>query len=137
MAERPRSVLVVEDDPDLLALEESILAEAGYRVAAATDGLEALEHVEREMPALILLDMRMPRMNGWEFAREFRARHGNACPIAVITAAENARLRALEIQADAWLEKPFDREEGLRLVARHLGPPAAAPPAPAGAPSAP
>jgi DNA-binding response OmpR family regulator len=137
MADRPRAVLIVEDDPDLLVLEEAILAEAGYRVASAADGLEALAQVEREMPGLILLDMRMPRMNGWEFAREFRARHGNGCPIAVVTAAENARLRAQEIQADAWLEKPFDLEDVLALVARHLGPPAPPPAAPAGAPSAP
>jgi len=136
MADRPGAVLIVEDDPDLLALEEAILSDAGYRVASAADGLEALERVEREMPGLILLDMRMPRMNGWDFAREFRARHGNVCPIAVITAAENARLRAQEIQADAWLEKPFDLEDVLALVARHLGPPAA-PGAPAGAPPAP
>ncbi len=134
MADHLRPVLVVEDDPDLLALEEAFLAEAGYRVSCAADGLEALDRVEREMPGLILLDMRMPRMNGWEFAREFRARYGNACPIAVITAAENARLRAQEIDADAWLEKPFDLDEVLRLVARHLGPPPA--PAPAGAPAA-
>jgi DNA-binding response OmpR family regulator len=136
MADRPGAVLIVEDDPDLLALEEAILSDAGYRVASAADGLEALERVEREMPGLILLDMRMPRMNGWEFAREFRARHGNVCPIAVITAAENARLRAQEIQADAWLEKPFDLDDVLALVARHLGPPAA-PEAPAGTPPAP
>ncbi len=136
MADRPRPVLIVEDDPDLLALEEAVLAEAGYRVQAAADGLEALELVEREMPGLILLDLRMPRMNGWEFVRELRARHGNACPIAVITAAENARLRAQEVQAEAWLEKPFDLEDVLTLVARHLGPPATPPGAPAGPPSA-
>lgn len=127
MAERSRPVLVVEDDPDLLALEESVLAEAGYRVAAAADGLEALERVEREMPGLILLDMRMPRMDGWEFAQEFRARHGDACPIAVITAAENARLRAQEIHADGYLEKPFELDDVLALVARYLGPPASPP----------
>jgi len=137
MADRPGAVLIVEDDPDLLALEEAILVDAGYRVTVAADGVEALERVEREMPGLILLDMRMPRMNGWEFAREFRARHGNVCPIAVITAAENARLRAQEIQADAWLEKPFDLEDVLALVARQLGPPAPPPVAPAGAPPAP
>lgn len=137
MADRPRAVLIVEDDPDLLVLEEAILVEAGYRVASAADGQEALEQVEREMPGLILLDMRMPRMNGWEFAREFRARHGHGCPIAVVTAAENARLRAQEIGADAWLEKPFDLEDVLALVARHLGPPAPPASAPAGSPPAP
>ena len=129
MKGRPLPVLVVEDDPDLLALEEAILQDAGYRVAAAADGLEALELVDREMPGLILLDMRMPRMNGWEFAREFRARHGRNCPIVVITAAENARLRAQEIEAEAWLEKPFDMSDVLRLVERHIGPPAGPPPA--------
>lgn len=126
-----RQVLVVEDDPDLLALEEAALAEAGYRVAVAVDGIEALERVDREMPGVILLDMRMPRMSGWEFAREFRSRYGNACPIVVVTAAENARLRAQEIGAAAWLEKPFDLEEVLRMVERHLGPPAAPAPVPA------
>ena len=119
------SVLVVEDDPDLVALMEVILQDAGYRVATAADGYEALQRVEAEMPALILLDMRMPRMNGWEFAEEFRARWGRACPIVVVTAAENARLRAEEIGAEGWLEKPFDLEDVLRAVERHLGPPSA------------
>ena len=119
------SVLVVEDDPDLVALMEVILQDAGYRVSTATDGFEALARIEAEMPSLILLDMRMPRMNGWEFAGEFRTRWDRSCPIVVVTAAENARLRAEEIGADGWLEKPFDLEDVLRLVERHLGPPSA------------
>ena len=60
-------------------------------------------------------------MNGWEFAREFRARHGRACPIVVVTAAENARERADEIGADGWLAKPFDLDDVLRMAERHLG----------------
>jgi len=119
------SVLVVEDDPDLVALMEVILQDAGYRVSTATDGFEALARIEAEMPSLILLDMRMPRMNGWEFAGEFRTRWDRSCPIVVVTAAENARLRAEEIGADGWLEKPFDLEDVVRLVERHLGPPSA------------
>jgi CheY-like chemotaxis protein len=74
------------------------------------------------MPGLILLDMRMPVMNGWEFAREYRARHGRAAPIVVVTAAEDARARAQEIGADAWLEKPFDLDDVVRMVAQFLGP---------------
>jgi CheY-like chemotaxis protein len=115
-----RSVLVVEDDPDLLTLMEMILADAGHRVRTAPEGRAALERVGEEMPGLILLDMRMPGMNGWEFAREFRARHGAACPIVVVTAAENAARRAEEVSADAWLSKPFDLDEVLALVARFL-----------------
>lgn len=115
-------VLVVEDDPDLLALVETLLLDAGYRVATAPEGRAALASVGAEMPALILLDMRMPGMNGWDFAREFRARHGDAAPIVVVTAAEDARARAEEIGADGWLAKPFDIDAILSAAARHAGP---------------
>jgi len=118
----PSPILVVEDDPDLLALLEMILSEAGRRVRTAREGHAALARVGEEMPGLILLDMRMPGMNGWEFAREFRVRHGRACPIVVVTAAENARRRAEEIGADGWLAKPFDLDDVLHMVARFLGP---------------
>jgi DNA-binding response OmpR family regulator len=116
-----RSVLVVEDDLDLVTLLELVLQDAGHPVRTASDGRAALSRVAEEMPGLILLDMRMPVMNGWEFAREFRDRYGRACPIVVVTAAENARARAEEIGADDWLSKPFDLEDVLGTVARHLG----------------
>lgn len=115
-----RSVLVVEDDQDLSSLLEMVLADAGYRVRTAPDGRAALAAVAEEMPGVILLDMRMPVMNGWEFARAFRARHGRACPIVVVTAAENARLRAEEIGAEGWLAKPFDLDDVLATVDRQL-----------------
>ena len=114
-------VLVVEDDLDLATLLEMILSDAGYAVRTAGDGAQALERVADAMPGLILLDMRMPVMNGWEFARTFAERHGRAAPIVVVTAAENARLRAEEIGANGWLEKPFDLDAVLAAVARHLG----------------
>ena len=114
-------ILVVEDDPDLLSLVEMILADAGYRVFTAPEGRAALACVAREMPALVLLDMRMPGMNGWDFAREFRARWGRSAPIVVVTAAENARARAAEIGAEGWLAKPFDIDAVLRTVERHAG----------------
>jgi DNA-binding response OmpR family regulator len=111
-------VLVVEDDPDLAALVAMILDDAGFAVRSASDGRQALARVAERMPGLILLDMRMPVMNGWEFAREFRARHGRAAPIVVVTAAENARLRAEEIGADGWLEKPFELEDVVAVADR-------------------
>lgn len=113
-------VLVVEDDPDLLSLMELVLSQAGHRVRTAPEGAAALARVAEELPGLIFLDMRMPGMNGWEFAREFRARHGRACPIVVVTAAENARERAEEIGADGWLAKPFDLDDVLQVAERHL-----------------
>ena len=125
-AARHGDVLIVEDDPDLLSLVAMILRDAGYDVAAAEDGLQALASIEERMPGVILLDMRMPVMNGWEFAREYRARFARAAPIVVVTAAEDARARAQEIGADAWLEKPFDLDDVVRTVARFLGPSEAA-----------
>jgi DNA-binding response OmpR family regulator len=122
-------VLVVEDDPDLLALMDMILSDAGYRVRTAAEGGAALELIAQEMPALILLDMRMPGMNGWEFARAFRARHRRAIPIVVVTAAEDARARAEEIAADGWLAKPFDLDAVVAVAERHAGPPARCDPA--------
>jgi CheY-like chemotaxis protein len=113
-------VLVVEDDLDLLGIVEMVLQDAGHRVRTAVDGLRALERVAEEMPRLILLDMRMPVMNGWEFAREFRRRYGRACPIVVVTAAENAQLRAAEVEAEGWLSKPFDLDDVLRMVSRFV-----------------
>ena len=115
-----REVLVVEDDPDLSALLEMLLAGAGYAVRIAGDGAQALRCIAERMPSVVLLDMCMPIMNGWEFAREFAARYGRAAPVVVVTAEVDARLCALEIGADAWLPKPFGLEDFLGTVARLL-----------------
>ncbi|HTP50913.1 MAG TPA: response regulator [Anaeromyxobacteraceae bacterium] len=127
---RDGHILVVEDDPDLLSLEAEILSGAGYSVDVAHDGHEALEMAAARLPALVLLDMRMPRMDGWQFAKAFRERHGASCPIVVVTAAENARRRAEEVGAAGFLEKPFDIDEVLREVERHLGSPPVSSPVP-------
>jgi CheY-like chemotaxis protein len=126
MSPPERPILVVEDDPDLLALEAEILSSAGYRVATAVDGLQALERAEADFPSLVLLDMRMPRMDGWRFAAAFRERFGDACPIVVVTAAEDARRRAEEVGAAGFLAKPFDLDDVLGEVERHVGKPRAA-----------
>jgi len=120
MAAPDRAVLVVEDDPDMREVEVLMLTGAGYRVMQAADGVEALEQVAAEMPGLILLDMRMPRMNGWEFAREFRSRYNSGTPIVVVTAAPDADARADEIAADGCLSKPFRMAALLEAVRRHL-----------------
>jgi DNA-binding response OmpR family regulator len=115
-----KSVLVVEDDLDLVALIETVLGEEGYRVNTATNGLEALDSVEMEMPGVILLDMRMPVMDGWEFAAKFRESYDSQAPILVLTAAEDARARASEIHADGYLGKPFDLDELIERVATYI-----------------
>ncbi|MDA8218889.1 MAG: response regulator [Dehalococcoidales bacterium] len=95
----------------------------GYRVQTALDGEEGLASVEREMPGLILLDMKMPVMNGWGFVEKFRARHDHACPILVITASDSARAMAEEVGAAGYIGKPFDVSDLTAAVARHLNAP--------------
>src|SRR5262245_29212151 len=92
-------VLVVEDDEDLLTIVQMMLEASGFEVLTAANGREALERVALRMPSVILLDMKMPVMNGWQFAAEFRARFDTRAKIVVMTAAEHAPQRALEIAA--------------------------------------
>ena len=122
MTENTKTILAVDDDIDLLGMVQLLLEDAGYRVATAADGQEALEKVAAELPDLILLDMKMPGMNGWEFARVFRERYNHLTPIVVLTAAEDARKRAAEVGADGYLGKPFDIDDLVRIVERHVKP---------------
>jgi len=116
----PRTVLVVDDDRDIVNLVALVLGFAGYQVQTAADGQEALEAVGRGMPDLILLDMKMPVMDGWEFAKEFQAKYDLRTPIVVLTAATDARKRAEEIGAAGWVGKPFELETLVEVVSQHL-----------------
>jgi CheY-like chemotaxis protein len=110
-------ILVVDDDPAIRTTIADILGLEGYAVETAANGVEALDAVERQSPSVIVLDMRMPVMDGWTFARELEAR-AIRLPIIVITAAQNARHWAEEIRADAYLPKPFDLNDLLETVER-------------------
>lgn len=124
----PDHVLVVDDDRDLAAAIETILTTYGYQAEVAHDGRQALAAVAARMPALIILDMLMPNMDGWEFARELDARYGRAAPIVVASAGDNARQRAAEISAVGVLPKPFELQQLLELVARFVASPGGGPP---------
>src|SRR5262249_59635540 len=113
-------VLVVDDDPDMLEVIELVLHEAGYTTRTALNGQQALDAVALAMPALIVLDMLMPVMNGWQFAREFRTRYGAGAPIVVATAAEHVHSRGDDIEAADVLAKPFEVSDLLRILARHV-----------------
>jgi CheY-like chemotaxis protein len=116
-------VLIVDDDPDMLDLVEQAIVDRGYRAARANNGEEALARTAEAEPQLILLDMRMPVMDGWSFARVFRERYGRLIPIIVMTAAEDSKLRADEVGAEADLGKPFELERLYEVVADTVGPP--------------
>ena len=121
MGRDDRTVLVVDDDLDLREALELILEDRGFRVVTAANGREALERLAGERPLAILLDMRMPEMDGWQFAKEFRARHPGRIPIVVCTAAEDARIRAAEVEAEGYLEKPFEMEEVFSVLGEAAG----------------
>lgn len=111
-------ILVVEDDDDIRELIAALLSEEGFTVDTARDGRDALRVVAERMPQLIVLDMRMPVMDGWEFAARFHATYGSRVPLIVLTAAEDVRKRALEVSAAAWVSKPFDLGTFMGVIER-------------------
>ncbi len=120
-------VMVVDDSLTVRKITSRFLEREGFRVVAARDGVEALEMLEDEMPLVMLLDIEMPRMDGFEVARTVRAgsrtRH---LPIIMITSrtAEKHRGHALELGVNAYMGKPYQEEELLAEIRRlaHLEP---------------
>ena len=115
MPEAP--ILVVDDDESIRTTVSDVLDLEGYRVVTATNGAEALQRIAETPPAVVLLDMRMPVMDGWGFARAVAAR-GMKLRILVMTAADNARAWAEEIGADGYVAKPFDLNELISAIHR-------------------
>jgi CheY-like chemotaxis protein len=114
-----KTILVIEDDLDILATVADVLEFEGYEVEKATNGAEGLAALERAKPALVLLDMRMPVLDGWEFARILKER-GVKVPVLVMTAAQDAKRWAQEINADGYVAKPFHLIDLIAAVERFL-----------------
>jgi CheY-like chemotaxis protein len=110
-------VLIVDDEPDIRATVSAMLEIEGYDVAEAANGAEALQAVQDHPPDVILLDMRMPVLDGWGFAAELR-RRGHRTPIVVMTAARDAAHWAAEIAATAFVAKPFGFDDLITAVER-------------------
>lgn len=148
-------ILVVDDDPTIREFVTLALEDEGYATQTAQDGAVALNLADQATPDLILLDMRMPVMNGWEFVEAYRNPGKTAdpreatdesevplapivpgsladdpprpaeprqAPIIIMTAATDASAFAREIKADAYLAKPFDIEQLLKLVEQFVKP---------------
>jgi DNA-binding response OmpR family regulator len=108
-------ILVVDDDAAILSTVTDILASEGWNAVGVASGQEAVASLRTQRPAVILLDMRMPGMDGWTVARHAREIVPGV-PIVVMTAAENAARWADEVAAEAYLAKPFDIDELLARV---------------------
>lgn len=110
-------VLVVDDDASIRQFLRLALTDRGYEVVTAENGEAALAAIRATPPRLVLLDMRMPVMDGWTFAAAYRELPAPRAPLVVLTAARDAAQYAREIDAAAFLPKPFDLRGLLRLVA--------------------
>ena len=112
-------VLVVDDDTPIRDFVSATLESEGYEVVTAENGLVALQILESKtgfQPDIILLDMRMPVVDGWQFARAYRELPGKKVPIIVLTAATDPAKFAAQIKADSFLPKPFDLLDLLEVV---------------------
>lgn len=116
-----RQILVVDDDPGTVQVMTMILASEGYPVRAATNGQEALAAIISEQPALVLLDLNMPVMSGWELIKQLRT-STISVPVVVMTAGQRARDEAARLNVAGHLSKPFDLDDLLRIVAQFTAP---------------
>jgi len=114
---KARPILLVDDDAAILDAERQILAEHGFRVTQARDGAEALRAIDTEPPAMIVLDVQMPGIDGPTFARELRTRLRRV-PLIILTGVPDPKREADRCNAEAYLRKPFDADELVRLVRR-------------------
>jgi CheY-like chemotaxis protein len=116
------TILVVDDDPLIRLTVSGILEDEGYTVVSAGDGLDALAKLAELQPAAILLDITMPRMDGYAFAAEL-VRRGlrQAVPVIVLTADGRAPEKAAQVGAEGYLTKPFTLPTLLAEVARVAG----------------
>ncbi len=118
-----KKVLVVDDEPDTLELVKLVLESAGFKTLLATSGKEALKLAEASKPDLVLLDIMMPDMDGWEVFRKLKEKDP-AIPIAILTAkAQNIdRLLGLHVlKADDYITKPFGKNELIDRVKKLTG----------------
>ena len=104
-------LLIIEDDADLVKALELYFSRAGYEVVTAANGLEGLQVLYKERPDIVILDIAMPKLDGWEVCR--RIRELSQVPIVILTARvqEDERVKGLKLGADDYVVKPFSLKE--------------------------
>jgi DNA-binding response OmpR family regulator len=109
------TILLVEDDPNLRRILTELVESSGYQVVAVEDGLQALQAFEAHRPALVILDLLLPELDGWEVCRQLRQR--SQVPVLIVSALgdETTQVNALDMGADDYLPKPVG---GRVLLAR-------------------
>ena len=116
-------ILVVDDEPTIVRLMEFILARQGHEVLVAINGEEALEKIKSQQPDLVLLDIMMPRIDGYEVAQRLRADGETAeLPIIMLSAkAQEEDIRkGVDVGVNEYITKPFTPDHLVQVVAKHL-----------------
>jgi two-component system, OmpR family, response regulator VicR len=125
MAERAKRVVCIEDEPEMIDLVRLILGRKGFQVIGANGGIEGLDTVRREKPDLVLLDLMMPDMDGWEVYQQIKADPAlRDIPVVVVTAKAQSIDKVLGLhiaKVDDYITKPFGPQELLESVAKILG----------------
>ena len=114
-----KTILVVDDNPDMMELLTLRLEANDYKVLSAMDGLQAIELVKKECPDLIILDVMLPKMSGYETCRILKFdNHYERIPIILLTAKaqQSDKDMSVKVKADAFMNKPFDGEELMRRI---------------------
>jgi two-component system response regulator VicR len=125
MAEEEKRLVCIEDEPEMIDLVSLILSRKGFNVIGANGGVEGLEVVRREKPDLILLDLMMPDMDGWEVYQQIKADEElREIPVVVVTAKAQSIDKVLGLhiaKVDDYITKPFGPQELLESVEKILG----------------
>ncbi len=111
-------VLVVDDDPDLVAICSFVLENEGYEIGVARNGFEAFDKLKKDDVDVVLLDAMMPAMDGITVCRLIKDTHGKKVPVVVMSASQIMCERAKQHQADAVLPKPFNIDELVNIINR-------------------
>jgi len=125
MVDDPKRVVCIEDEPEMIDLVRLILGRKGFIVIGANGGVEGLETVRREHPDLVLLDLMMPDMDGWEVYQQMKAEPDlKGIPVVVVTAKAQSIDKVLGLhiaKVDDYITKPFGPQELLESVEKILG----------------
>jgi DNA-binding response OmpR family regulator len=120
----PKRVVYVEDEQEMIELVRLILSRKGYQVIGANGGREGLEVIGRELPDLVLLDLMMPDMDGWDVYQQMKADEGmRRIPVIIITAKAQSIDKVLGLhiaKVDDYISKPFSPQELMESVDRVL-----------------
>ena len=125
MTDKLKTILLVEDNEDNLVVYRTILEHVGYRVVEARDGEEGVARAREQMPDLILMDISIPKMDGWEATQRLKADDATkAIPIIALTAhaLEEDRQKAIQAGCDGYLAKPVEPRRVVQEVERFVGP---------------